>query len=209
MREPALIFDIDGTLWDSCEAVHESWRIALAREYGCSEVPSLEQIRSIMGLTPDEVAPRLFPSFGARAREVFDVLSEEECVYLSVHGARLYPGVGETLRALSERCRLFIVSNCQKGYIESLFASTGFAPLFEGWLSAGITGFGKSDNLRLLMRRHALERAIFVGDTRGDETAAREAGCVFVHAAYGFGTAESPDAVISSFGELIDLVNAL
>ena len=52
------------------------------------------------------------------------------------------------------------------------------------------------------MRGHTLSHAAFVGDTLGDENAARENGCAFIHAAYGFGTAQNPDAVLASFAEL-------
>ena len=209
MKELCLIFDIDGTLWDSCEAVCESWRLSLRRRYGCFGSPTLEQVRSIMGMTPDEIAVKLFSRFAARAREVFDALSADECAYLAAHGAALYPGVRETLAALARDCRLFIVSNCQRGYIESFLESGGFAPLFEGFLSAGATGLGKADNLRLLCREYGLPRAVYVGDTLSDERAAREAGCLFVHAAYGFGTAERPDASIRSFAELPGLIETL
>ena len=70
MKYDALIFDIDGTLWDSCEAVRRSWRQSLRRRYGCFGSPDLSQVRSIMGLGPDEIAQKLFSRFGARAREV-------------------------------------------------------------------------------------------------------------------------------------------
>ncbi len=202
MRFDALIFDIDGTLWDSCEAVRKSWRLSLRRRYGCFGSPDLAQVRSIMGLGPDEIAQKLFGRFGARAREVFDALAEDECAYLAAHGAALYPGVAEGLRELSRTRRLFLVSNCQKGYAEAFLAACGFEGLFEARLCAGDTGLDKSGNLKKLLRGYAPERAVFIGDTALDERAAREAGLPFIHAAYGFGAAERPDAAVSSFAEL-------
>lgn len=199
MKLDALIFDIDGTLWDSCEAVRASWQLSLRKRYGCFGSPDLAQVRSIMGMTPDEIAQKLFSRFGGRAREVFDALSEDECGYLAVHGAALYPGVAETLPLLAARLPLYLVSNCQRGYIEALFASTGFGRHFTDTRCAGVTGLGKADNLRALMADRGIGNAVFVGDTVGDERAAREAGCRFVHAAYGFGAAEAPDAVIERF----------
>ncbi len=202
MRFDGLIFDIDGTLWDSCKAVRDSWRVSLRRRYGCFGSPSLEQVRSIMGLGPDEIAQKLFSRFGSHAREVFDALSVDECAFLSEHGAEVYPGVIETLRELARERRLFIVSNCQEGYIDAFVHACGVEELFEDCLCAGVTGLDKSGNLRRLMRESGLARAAFVGDTVGDERAARENGCTFIHAAYGFGGAEAPDAVLNSFSEL-------
>ena len=69
---------------------------------------------------------------------------------------------------------------------------------------SGRTGRGKGENIRLLMDRNGIEAAAYVGDTQGDERSAREAGIPFIHAAYGFGTAQAPDAVIRDIAELPD-----
>ena len=209
MKFDAIIFDIDGTLWDSCEAVRQSWQLSLRRRYGCFGSPDLSQVRSIMGLTPDEIAVRLFSRFGSRAREVFDALSEDECAFLAAHGAAVYPGVPEGLRALAAARRLFLVSNCQAGYIEAFLASNAMGKLFDAHLCAGVTGLDKGGNLQKLLRERSLTRAVFVGDTLSDERASREAGCVFIHAAYGFGAAERPDAVLHAFAEMPDTLETL
>ena len=115
----------------------------------------------------------------------------------------------ETLRALSASRRLFLVSNCQRGYIEAFLTACGFEGLFEERLCAGVTGLDKSGNLQKLLRERSLTRAVFVGDTHSDERASREAGCAFIHAAYGFGAAERPDAVLHAFAELPDILEIL
>ena len=50
------------------------------------------------------------------------------------------------------------------------------------------------------------EKAVYVGDTAGDEQSARDAGIPFIFCAYGFGQAKSPDAIINSFEELKDIL---
>ncbi|MBR0041009.1 MAG: HAD family hydrolase [Oscillospiraceae bacterium] len=204
-----IIFDIDGTLWDSCEAVRASWQESLRWRFGCFGSPDLAQVRSIMGLGPDEIAQKLFSRFGAHAREVFAALSVDECAWLSAHGAELYPAVIETLRALARERRLFLVSNCQDGYIDAFLHANAAEDLFEDCLCAGVTGLDKSGNLQRLKRERGLAHAVFIGDTAGDERAARESGCVFIHASYGFGEAEAPDAVLGSFAALPALLTQL
>ena len=73
----------------------------------------------------------------------------------------------------------------------------------------GSTGLKKAGNIRLIASRNGLKAPVYIGDTVMDEHSAREAGCPFVHAAYGFGTAESPDAVIASPAALPGVIAAL
>ena len=108
----------------------------------------------------------------------------------------MYPGVPEMLAALSERLPLFIVSNCLDGYIECFLTSSGLASRFRDWACEGSTGLKKAGNIRRIAEKHGLLCPVYVGDTIMDERSAREAGCRFVHAAYGFGKSEAPDAVI-------------
>ena len=87
--------------------------------------------------------------------------------------------------------------------------SSGLGPLFRDHVCEGDTGLKKAGNIALLARRHGLRCPIYVGDTASDERSAREVGCAFVFASYGFGEAERPDAVIASFSELPAAIDAL
>jgi len=209
MRIDALIFDIDGTLWDSCEAVCASWRDSLRRRYGCFDPPSVEQVRGVMGQSPDEIASQLFSCFGTHAREVFDALAADECGFIRAHGAELYTGACETLRALARERRLFIVSNCMPDYIDCFLDCSGLGDVISGSLCAGDTGLGKAENIRKIITDNDISRALYIGDTRADELAARAAPCGFIHAAYGFGRAQSPDAVLERISDLEEITASL
>ena len=60
------------------------------------------------------------------------------------------------------------------------------------------------------MERNRISRegAFYVGDTVMDERAARSAGIPFIHAAYGFGEAEEPDARLCDIRELPELLKS-
>lgn len=204
-----IIFDLDGTLWDACRVVSESWGETLRRKYGITDGPTASAVKSIMGMTADEIAAALFSGFGARAREICLACIHGENEYIAGHGGDLYPGAPEMLAALADRCPLFIVSNCLDGYIECFLRASGLGAYFRDWACEGSTGLKKAGNIALIVGRHGLRNPLYIGDTVMDERSAREAGCLFLHAAYGFGTAETPDAAVDSPAQIPAAIAAL
>lgn len=204
-----IIFDIDGTLWDTTHTLSDSWNRTLKERYGYEGWLTPEKIAGIMGKTCKQIADILFNCCGDRAEEVCNMCLLDECSYVSSVGGELYPGLKEQFRTLSKQYPLFIVSNCQKGYIEAFLNFTGLSDCVTDFVSEGITGLEKAENIRLIMQRRRLYNAVYVGDTENDERSARQAGCAFIHACYGFGKAEHPDRVISSLTELPDVLKTI
>lgn len=209
MSIDSIIFDLDGTLWDSCRVVSESWGETLRRQYDIADGPTPAQVKSIMGMTADEIADTLFSGYGPNFREICLACIHGENDYIADHGGDVYPGVPAMLKALSARYPLFIVSNCLDGYIECFLKSSGLSAYFRDWACEGSTGLKKAGNIALISERRGLQAPVYIGDTVMDERSAREAGCSFIHAAYGFGTAEAPDAVAASPAELPAVIAAL
>jgi len=204
-----ILFDLDGTLWDAVPEITRTWNRALA-EFGIGRPPlTVEELRPCMGLELDPIGERLLPGvdYGTR-RAVMERCCAMEVEYLAVHGAALYPGEGETLSALAERYPLFVVSNCQDGYIQAFFSGTGLGPLFTDFESAGRTGRPKSENIALVAARHGLKKPIYIGDTSLDYASAQAARVPFLHAAYGFGQVENVPK-LRSFPDLPQLLEEL
>lgn len=202
----AVLFDLDGTLWDSVETVTQSWNHTIQRRTGMADRLRPADIHGIMGLTSRQIADALFADFGACGQELCLACLAEECTELAVLGGRIYDGTEDMLRALSERFPLFIVSNCQKGYIEAFLHFSGFGRYFTAHRCEGGTGLCKADNLKMLIRDYKLNCPVYVGDTETDEASAAQAGCRFIHAAYGFGTAKRPAARAQSPAEISALI---
>ncbi len=201
--KPALIFDLDGTLWDSSGVVAESWNEVGRRYYGDGYFVSPEEVRGLMGKTMNEIAAYLLPeNAGPEAERFTRECFSYEVTYLGPHPGSLFPNELDVLRKLSEDYRLFIVSNCQNGYIEN-FMPLVPESLIEGFMCFGDTHQPKNVTIRTLMAKYGIERAAYIGDTAGDEKATRLAGIPFIHAAYGYGKCENPDAVASSFESLL------
>lgn len=199
-----IIFDVDGTLWDSAKPVAESWTLMLERRYPeLARIITSDDMYRNMGKTMDAIGADLFPGLAPDKRdEVMDACMRYENEYLADHPGVTYPNMKETLAALSREYGLYIVSNCQEGYIEALMAACGIASYISDTECFGATGRPKGDNIRLVMERNGLEKCLYVGDTAMDQEAAGKAGIPFVFASYGFGQASGAEAVIGSLAEL-------
>ena len=165
MNIDSVIFDLDGTLWDSCRVVSESWGETLRQICGAERGPCPEDVKSIMGMTAAEIAAALFSQYGERAEEICRRCIHGENAYIARHGGDLYPGVRETLAALSGKYPLFIVSNCLEGYIECFLESSGLGPCFRDFACEGSTGLRKAGNIALIARRNGLEAPGYVIET--------------------------------------------
>ncbi|MDX8343559.1 HAD family hydrolase [Rossellomorea sp. YZS02] len=202
----SIIFDLDGTLWDPIESVLEAWNKVILKNSSRIDGITRKHLEGTMGLQMKEIGEILFPELDEEEREqLLKDLSRHEIPHLSKHGGNLYENVDKVLGGLSKNYRLFIVSNCQDGYIEAFYDYHGLDKYFIDFENPGRTGLSKGENIRLIMERNNLKDPVYIGDTEGDRKAAKEAGIPFVYASYGFGTAVAYDHSIQSFDELMNL----
>ena len=102
-------------------------------------------------------------------------MTKVEIEHVAKVGGILFEGLEETLEYLSGKYKLYIVSNCQKGYIEAFLEFHKLGKYFVDRENAENTGLSKGKNIRLVMARNGLENTVYVGDTIGDQNAAKEA----------------------------------
>lgn len=198
----AVIFDLDGTMWDSRELIFAAWKQGLEG----STLPHVpltpEFIHWCMGKTPEEIGALAFPDAPRAEREAeMQKLYEYENELLCHCGGILYPGLPETLAALAQKYALFVVSNSQDGYVQAFLHWSGLT-CFRDIEMAGRTGLDKGANIRLVMERNGVTKAVYVGDTQGDADAAAKAGIPFIFTEYGFGSVKDAAARIASLPEL-------
>ena len=207
MNYESLIFDIDGTLWDSRALVAEGYNIQLRKEGYDHLCVNAEELKPLFGKIMTEIADVILETVAPPERyALMERCMKTENDYLFTNECRIgYPGVTETVKALSERYRLFIVSNSQCGYPELCMDKLGLTPYIEGHLCFGDTGTSKGKTIRRLCEKHNIQSCVYIGDTQGDYEATVEAEIPFIWATYGFGTPEGYAAKIDAFEELLTL----
>lgn len=203
----SIIFDVDGTLWDSTDSVARSWNLAIQENSSLDLTITENALQQVFGKTMTEIADTLFSRLPEKERiKLLEVCFQYENRYLETHPGKLYDGVTDTLAVLSGQYPLFIVSNCQKGYIEVLLRTCSLEPFIKDHLCFGETQTSKGQTILSLMKRNGLKNPVYVGDTRGDADACAEAGIPFIFAGYGFGDVPDARMRISKFTDLKDLV---
>ena len=203
-RLDSIIFDLDGTLWDTCPACAVGWNNVVARHGIAFRPVTAADVRSVAGKPHEACIREVFKELPESHLQILiDETQVEDNRMIAQLGGQLYPGVADGLRRLAGRYPLFIVSNCQAGYIETFFDVTGLASCFRDHECWGATGLPKAGNLQRVIDRNRLAATVFVGDGEGDEAAALACQVPFIHAAYGFGRSHAPFATIMSFDELV------
>ena len=207
----ALIFDIDGTLWDTRAIVAKGYNVELEKMGRPDLFLTADYLTSLFGKTAQEIADVIFAEYpaGERMGLILRCMETERLVMAADPCDVGYEGVKETLLELKKRYRLFLVSNSECGYPELLIEKLGLEGIFEAHMCHGDTGLPKGDTIRILMERHSIRDAVYIGDTQGDLEACRKAGIPFIFCAYGFGNPESWDSRINDIRELPQILGKL
>lgn len=206
----AVIFDLDGTLVDSSEAIVECFDYALRQTGHSPGDPQL--IRRNIGRSLE----RMFSLFTHGDTTPLVRLYRERYGQIFHEKTHLLPGVKETLGALSERgCRLAVATTKPRYFAEPILDRLGILPFFHA-VAGGeeVTRLKPApDLLHLAVCRLAVstDKTLYVGDHPVDVAAARSAGIRMISVATGFWTRdelekEKPAAVIATLRELLPLL---
>ena len=207
MNYESLIFDIDGTLWDSRALVAKGYNVQLKAEGLTQFHIDAEVLKTVFGKTNTEIADILFGQLPADQRyPLLERCIEREDEILHADECKIgYPKVKETLEELVKKHRLFIVSNSQRGYPQLCIEKMGLQGLITDHLCFGDTGTCKGETIKKIMADHNITSACYIGDTQGDMEAADLAQIPFVYCTFGFGTPDHYCKKIDSFEQLLEL----
>ena len=98
-----IIFDIDGTLWDSRKVVADSWNAALAEHTKYNVQFNYEEIGKLFGKPMDEIFRTLLGDIPDNEMEgLIDLMYNYEHHYLDMYPPAAYDGTYEVLEQLSK-----------------------------------------------------------------------------------------------------------
>lgn len=211
VRANLLVFDLDGTLFDTLGDLGHSVNYALAQfglpPHGDAEIRSfigngsLNLIKRSLGAERENMA--------AEVHGVFMAHYFENCL----KATRPYEGVLEFLRAYTGPCA--VLTNKPIVPTRKILAHFGLAERFMGVLGGDDAPARKPDpaGLKWLMQLAKVDPAqtVMVGDDVPDVTVAKNAGVRSVAITGGFGKIDdlaplAPDWLVPSFSAFVDLV---
>jgi len=198
----AIIFDLDGTLWNASHASALGFCNGLSK-LGINKYIEAHQIESVAGMPYRDCITSLVPELSIPIEIVEKMLNfeEEKCVRLM--GGSLYPDVKSIIERLSRQKKLFLISNCQEWYLDLFFEKSGLKGFFSDYDCHGASGISKSNMIYNMSMKHKLTRPFYIGDTEGDKKACEEAQVTFIWAKYGFGKNVNSDYSINNLSELL------
>ena len=199
----SIIFDIDGTIWDIRNVVAEGWSAGIRENTDMKFNFTPEYLGTLFGKTMDEIFEIMYPEISGEEKEkLVKIFYEYEHKYIKLRKPQPYENVEDTLKYLTEKYPLYLVTYAGKGYIEEMFEATGLQKYFKGWMCHGDTMKSKDVTIRTLMEKYNLKSSVYVGDTQGDASACEKAEVPFIYAEYGLGNVEKPEYIIRDISDL-------
>lgn len=183
-----VIFDMDGTIADTSPGILNSHRHA-HKTMGCP-IPSTEELESVIG---GPLLQTYIDRFGFSEADARKAVNEYRRYYSEngIHEAKLYPGMKETLKQMSERgVRIALATLKAERFAKIMLEEMGILPYFD--VVYGMDDMDtrtKSQLITMCMETLgvAKENSLMVGDSIHDLKGAQQCGVPFLGVSYGFG----------------------
>lgn len=211
----SIIFDMDGTLFDSRTAIvpaaMDAFRQVIQESGVDVPLPGEQDITSHIGESSRQFYLNITPpALHAHVDRVSELVRAGEKRRIETGQTKLFPGVAETLRLLKESGRsIGYYSNSGPGYFYTVLKAHGILDLADAATCFGESKATKAEMVRALKPRLQGDSLAVVGDRLHDVEAARANGALAVGVLYGFalpGELAKADIRIERFDLLPDVL---
>ncbi|MBD2740203.1 HAD-IA family hydrolase [Coleofasciculus sp. FACHB-1120] len=211
MTAKVIIFDFDGTIADSLDAVVNITN-RLAVEFGYQPA-NLEDIEKIKSLSSREII-----QFSGVSIFKLPFLLRKVRVRLNnqIRDLKPFPGIKETFTELkSQGNQLGIITSNSKENVTIFLKENDFIGLFDFIYSAP-TIFGKHKVINSFSKKQNIQASemVYVGDETRDIEAARKSRIKVISVSWGFNSKEvlakhQPDFLVNKPSELLKVIKSL
>ena len=181
-----LIFDLDGTLWETLDTTLEAANMIAKENPEVKEITMDIVIRG-MGLSSKDNAFNYMPYLNEeKGLYYIGKISARNFELIKEKGAHIYDGVSDTIKKLSQKYKLGIVTNNYDEYAKIFLDKSNLGPYFTDYMGAATYSISKGEAIKRMVNKYHEKENYYVGDIKKDMEAATEAGINFIHAKYGF-----------------------
>jgi HAD superfamily phosphatase (TIGR01681 family) len=211
MSKKVIVFDFDGTLADTFDAlVMISNRLALEFGYPPTtpeEIPKIKNLSSREIIRQSGVSLLKLPFFLKKIREY---------LHQEILNLQTIPGIQDSLVQLKHEgyCLGILTSNSEEN-VKLFLKKHGMQDLFS-FIYSETSLFSKDKSIRKLMKKNnlSLDEILYVGDETRDIEASKKIHIKVIAVTWGFNSGEvlakhNPDFLIQQPSELIEILGSL
>jgi len=204
-----IIFDLDGTLWDTISTTTQATKDILKRENINIDFDT-NVISKSMGLSFSDVAKMYFPTLEKEKREyLLNEIIKRNIEIIKLKGADIYKGSSEVIKDLSQKYKLGIITNNKDDYVQAFFKASKLEEFFIDYMGAASYNISKGEAIRKMVDKHNENENFYIGDIKKDMIAAEEAKIGFIHAKYGFAKDLKFEKYIDNIDQLPDFLEKI
>jgi len=208
-KNTCIIFDMDGTLIDSSEAMTQSVNFVRA---SIGLEPISKSYLEYYINQPDQHLPKIFyntSEYDPAHKELF----KEHYLVSAPQTISLYPHVREMLEILYHKATLNIATNASDFFAINMLGHLEILDFFTHVRGANNVELPKPhpQMIEMIMCESlsTKKQTILVGDSIKDEMAAKSADVKFIFADWGYGKSETASLKALNIQELLKIINTL
>lgn len=210
MKYDMIMFDIDGTIWD-VSYMNKRYCNEVLLEHGYSDFVTDEKIQESLGMNERNFADNVYdfiddPDIRITFLREEEVLKNDALIKEQVEP---YPYFIDTVKSLSQKYKIGIVSNCGANTIELLIDKLKIGDYITDFAACSKLKITKAEGIKKIADDNDAKCFCYVGDTALDKTSSEKAGASFIHAKYGFGKDLESKYSINDLSELESLISKM